>query len=75
MRARAALVRGLALVDDLERAYLNGRFDEARRLASSAMGAADEAQAAFDESWNMAGPQPIPTAPLEGIEQYQAESR
>lgn len=54
MRARSALVRGLAAVDEVERAWARQDWEAVRRAALLADQAAQEAGRAMNESWGMA---------------------
>lgn len=51
MRARASLVRGLALVDELERAWARQDYWSARHFAGAARDHLQAAQEAFTEAW------------------------
>lgn len=51
MRARVYLVRGLSVVDDLERAWAARDYWRARELAKLAMADLALAERAFSEAW------------------------
>lgn len=75
MRARAALVRALALTDELERAQAREDWLAVRRLARDASEQLRYADRALNESWALADHAHPADPAAEGMAQYQADGR